>query len=484
MSNLELNYLKNSNKMNNLVKKYNLDKSTWTHKGFHGVLHTFFPVGQSGFPMKKYFQDCSRITLFFMKDNYVHWYWNDADLTRIRDKFFKRLRKNSNYLKNLKKLWEKSIGNFDIIIKKVQGINLEMLSNKELSSLYNDFYKKYLDEFSYFMALGDSVSMHADKYLVPEFEKTLKDNFSKIFPQLITTKYKSFIEKEYEDRLKLIKLSKNNKNIFHKALEKHSNKYFYIQNNYARGDYLNAKDFEKLIKEDTKTKKSNRIYKNNIIKKYKISAWNQKLLYVMDEFFGIQDDRKKYVLISNYYQFRFLKELSRRTKIPFKSLQYSIYPEYHNILGGKFNKEVFEKRKKLSVCIQTSQSYQILTGSEARELFKYFSNLEKDKNIIKGIVASGGKIKGRVKIILKTHDMVNMHKGDILISSMTRPEMIPAIKNASAIITDEGGITCHAAIISRELKIPCIIGTKVATKVLKDGDFIEVDAENGVVKKL
>ena len=67
---------------------------------------------------------------------------------------------------------------------------------------------------------------------------------------------------------------------------------------------------------------------------------------------------------------------------------------------------------------------------------------------------------------------------------MTRPEMAIAMKKAAAIVTDEGGITSHAAVISRELRIPCIIGTKIATKVFKDGDIVEVDAEKGVVKKI
>ena len=67
---------------------------------------------------------------------------------------------------------------------------------------------------------------------------------------------------------------------------------------------------------------------------------------------------------------------------------------------------------------------------------------------------------------------------------MTRPEFVPLMKKAGGIITNEGGITSHAAIISRELGIPCIIGTKIATKVLHDGDLVEVDADNGVVRIL
>lgn len=67
---------------------------------------------------------------------------------------------------------------------------------------------------------------------------------------------------------------------------------------------------------------------------------------------------------------------------------------------------------------------------------------------------------------------------------MTRPELMPAVKKAKAIITDEGGLTCHAAIVSRELGVPCIIGTKIATKILKDGNLVEVDANKGIIRKI
>ena len=90
-----------------------------------------------------------------------------------------------------------------------------------------------------------------------------------------------------------------------------------------------------------------------------------------------------------------------------------------------------------------------------------------------------GKIK---KIYFSVGDRVK--QGDILAASMTTPDYVSAMKKAKAIITDEGGITCHAAIVSRELGIPCVIGTKIATKALKDGDVVEVDADKGVVKIL
>jgi len=91
-------------------------------------------------------------------------------------------------------------------------------------------------------------------------------------------------------------------------------------------------------------------------------------------------------------------------------------------------------------------------------------------------------LQGRVQILYTIEDVKSFMPGNILVMAMTSPDFLPAIKKAAAIITDEGGITCHAAIVSRELMIPCVIGTKIATKVLKDGMEVEVDATKGIVR--
>ena len=104
--------------------------------------------------------------------------------------------------------------------------------------------------------------------------------------------------------------------------------------------------------------------------------------------------------------------------------------------------------------------------------------------ILAGKTAYPGLVRGKAQIILSEADFPRFEKGNILVTSMTRPEFVPIMKKASAVVTDEGGITCHAAIVSRELKLPCITGTKKATLILKDGDLVEVDAENGIVKKI
>jgi phosphohistidine swiveling domain-containing protein len=104
--------------------------------------------------------------------------------------------------------------------------------------------------------------------------------------------------------------------------------------------------------------------------------------------------------------------------------------------------------------------------------------------IIKGSPAYPGKIKGVVRIIKNKDSFDKLNNGEILVTSMTTPDFLPIIKKAVAFITDEGGITCHAAIAAREMRKPCIIGTKIATQILKDGDLIEADADKGIINIL
>ena len=115
-------------------------------------------------------------------------------------------------------------------------------------------------------------------------------------------------------------------------------------------------------------------------------------------------------------------------------------------------------------------------------LKQYGFNENAQSNIIKGQIANKGKVSGTVKVIIDIdRESQKLDNGDILVTGMTRPEFVPLMKRAGAIVTDEGGITSHAAIVSRELNKPCIIGTKISTQVLKDGMRVEVDADKGVV---
>lgn len=103
---------------------------------------------------------------------------------------------------------------------------------------------------------------------------------------------------------------------------------------------------------------------------------------------------------------------------------------------------------------------------------------------VKGNIAQKGKFVGTVKVVNNVNDLNKVKNGDVMVTFMTAPNFLPAMRLAGAFVTNEGGLTCHAAIVAREMRKPCVIGTKIATKIFKDGDRVEVDADTGVVKKI
>jgi phosphohistidine swiveling domain-containing protein len=153
--------------------------------------------------------------------------------------------------------------------------------------------------------------------------------------------------------------------------------------------------------------------------------------------------------------------------------------------GGKIpSKEEIEKRK--TFCTFYDDKGNIIFNYDCSFLDKIGIKKEEmpldDK--ITGNISFKGLVVGTVKIVNKPVDMAKFNDGDIVVSINTSPNIMPVLRKCKAIITDEGGLMCHASIISRELKIPTIVGTKIATKWLKDGDLVEVDADNGIVRKM
>jgi|GEM_PF-995790 len=211
-------------------------------------------------------------------------------------------------------------------------------------------------------------------------------------------------------------------------------------------------------------------------------------------YFSLENKTNQLRLISLYPEFEskilgnLFKEVSRRRKIKNYKLLFNL--EYHEvsdfILGNIDITESELETRANFVNLFTPKIKHIVFGKE--NYGKYYKLLSKSTakkiKIITGRTAYPGRVKGRVRILLSRQNIVRFIKGEILVTISSNPEFMSAIKKSKAIIADEGGVACHAAIISREFKIPCVIGAKVATQVLKDGDLVEVDASKGVVKIL
>lgn len=149
------------------------------------------------------------------------------------------------------------------------------------------------------------------------------------------------------------------------------------------------------------------------------------------------------------------------------------------LLSNDVDKTILEKRHKKSAVVWTKDGFDFLYENDVDSIKKsWIADLSGDS--LKGTPAFEGVIKGKCKIIHDFND-AQINQGEILVTGMTDPNAVPLMKKAAAIITDAGGMLCHAAIVSRELEIPCIVGTKVATQILTDGMQVEVDANIGLI---
>jgi phosphoenolpyruvate synthase/pyruvate phosphate dikinase len=157
------------------------------------------------------------------------------------------------------------------------------------------------------------------------------------------------------------------------------------------------------------------------------------------------------------------------------------------LITGTVGESELRQRMRQAVFFWGAHGTEMSSGEEGdrmadaiREVL--YKKTEQDE--IKGVCVSRGKASGRAVVVMHPDEFQKVQAGDILFTMMTRPEFLPVMQLAAAFVTDEGGITSHAAIVAREMKKPCIVATKTGTKTVKDGDLVEVDANEGIVRIL
>lgn len=261
-----------------------------------------------------------------------------------------------------------------------------------------------------------------------------------------------------------------------------------MQDSLSKGDIAGQikriKDYYRNISRD----------KAAIIKRIKLTPSLVYLFKVSAEMMYMKDFRKGSYQKSYVAMDKVIGEIARRLDMTAKEAKYLLFDEIKAALikGRKnFFRNLARKRMKECGYVTVNGKIKVHTGSVAAKLFRQFKKdsekgMVKFANIkeLKGKTAYKGKVQGFAKILLSAQDLDKVKAGDILVSSSTNPDLIVAMKKAAAFVTDLGGITSHAAIVSREMKKPCVVGTVYATHALQDGDLVEVDANAGVVRIL
>jgi phosphohistidine swiveling domain-containing protein len=283
------------------------------------------------------------------------------------------------------------------------------------------------------------------------------------------------------------------------AINEHVQAYGWTQIRWLMGEAMDARQIVERLRDalESKTNAADAFVDyaaitqqaNAIIQKAKLSAADTDMIWITKEYVFLRTYRSD-VLNRFLYDLRpMLREAAKRLSLSWDDFQQlSAEEAIASLNNGVVLPSVnVEERKKSWALLRVGDEVSVFQGAQADQFAREQQILDvipKVEQEVKGVVAVQGKVQGRAVIVNSPLDLPNVQKGDILVAVMTFPSYIVAMERAAAFVTDEGGILCHAAIIAREMKKPCIIATKTATKALKTGDLIEVDGEQGIVKKL
>lgn len=412
-----------------------------------------------------------------------------------------------NFLKNLF-LKQKGVGlKAELFVKNNhKSKNLKLLSINKLLSLYEKIYRMWL--------LFDHTNVSSWLYGADLVQENIKKELqrkglnSDETETLFTCPQMSFSAEE-ELELFLLALSYKQglkRDILIKKIKRLSSKYYWIPFGYDGPNLnddihyfqiikiLSRKDKEEIIKKIKYLKNFSSEIKAKqlrIFKKFSLGKEIKRNIEFLHILSMMTDYRKQVTFKLHVFLHEVIQYLSLKLQIEKSDLMMIFYEELKNNIARKdLLEQIAYQRKKRNFFVYIVNG--IPTVYHDRALFmdikrKVDKETKSTDTVIRGVVASRGNLSivtAKVFVASTPVDARKIKRGDILVTFMTTPEFVPAMRKASAIITDEGGVTSHAAIISRELKIPCIIGTKIATKVLKDGDEVEADADKGIIKIL
>ncbi|MBW2981504.1 hypothetical protein KY343_01360 [Candidatus Woesearchaeota archaeon] len=447
--------------------------------------------------------------LLYINEKDKLWFaWDKEQITEVGRKILEKIKTKEGkktHFNKIKIFFDKAIKSSE----RIRKLNLKEFDNEEIIKLYKEHYDNCKEAHGLMDVNIDAIDIYPVEYLKEKIKKSLPKNigsqeFIKIYTKLTTPTYKTYVKREEIELLKIAsKIRKQNLSFerIKPDLKRVIDKFWWTSLGFESIDPKFEEDFLKALKEylrdikdpDDYLKKSEKEFaeikkqRDKLIENYNLSKEIQDLIKLFDDYALFHDLRKEMQVRTGYSFQLLMYETARRLRLDKKDLEWYWPDEVCDLLKNKkFNKKEADKRIR-AVCVLASEgTLKTYSGDEAVKIRK--QQLEEEVRStaeIIGTSASPGKVIANVKVCNGAEDALRkIQKGDVLVCGMTLPDYVPAMKKAAAIITDEGGITCHAAIISREFNIPCITGTRIATKVLKDGDLIEIDADNGIIKKL
>lgn len=446
-------------------------------------------------------RDCNPM-FFEFKDNISVYYQTEEELERVKQNIVKKVSRDPGFLQKrltqIEKQLKKDTKELNEINKKLKSRNYNLA---QLFSKYCELFRKTIFGMAIDIYFDDILCDKLKHYLTKRLQEINKENKLNEYYSLLTAPIKlTTTQKEELAFLNiLLKYKKQKEGLFKKHLKKYSfipmwfdNLSWNISDLESRAKiFKDEKEVEKRLKELQDEVKNRKQKIRKIIAELKPPREIKEFIQIIQEFAFLRQQGEAQISYHNFHGLKLKEEICNQLDITMKNLKFLTDEEIIKNLKKRspLLKEIIKERQKYCFMIMKDGKYTIYTGERARKKAqKIKDKIPKEKvfipKIIKGVVGSIGYVKGKVCVLHGLSDNKKIKAGEIMVVSGTSIEYLSAMHKAAAIIAEIGGITSHAAVVSRELRKPCITRVEHATKIFKDGDLIEVDANKGIVRKL
>jgi|GEM_PF-3705127 len=419
--------------------------------------------------------------MFYSSKELNAWFCSRAGINKMADFILDKVRNDERFIDGIAHMTEKSGMRLAKIAKEIAAGDLGRLTNRQLAGRFKKYIQAHYDYCLYFDISNSIREIGTQKLqdgLVKLLKTTGEQNLANDHLNALLKPDKDPLTNREQIELRNIALNDE------KALNDHARKYEWLGVYNPDDPGLSLEYFRERIKA-----KENNTTKDKKLKELVIPRNLGVMVKLMKKYVYLHTFRAEMLSKSYFLLKPFLVEISRRWDTDLNSVcamtAEEIVAALDNNSGPDFSE--IKQRKESYLHLMKGGKIKIYCGAAAKQAFEREIKEEEERDTgeqtIKGMVVSQGMARGRVRIIRNKEELSQIKKGEILVTPMTSPDYVLAMQKSAAVITDEGGLLCHAAIISREMAKPCIVGTKNATTALKNGELIEVDAYKGIIKR-
>ncbi len=423
---------------------------------------------------------------------------DELDETRKKDsiKFL-----NPDYYEEYVKNFNSEYENWWKWIREIETKDYSTISNQELGNDHKTFSIFQRDSICYFGSTRPELTFAAEERLKEILKKYFDKDWATVFGVFTISEQLDDVQKEQLDFTKLVSQEYSENNLL-----AHTSKYPWLvfgqfdENKVVEflkemAENFKDRNFKAKLKQIEQEKKENTKKKGEYLAKLDYEDKKEAIFLarLLQEQSVRRMDIKSFWIGSYYLARNFWNTLANRLNLDVWDFIKYVFPfEIQALLNDSFDGNIqdiiSERKKSYAINYSGKGEIEVLNGAEADQVYrsKIKQNQEYD-NVIKGQTAALGVYLGPARKVMPgdlemlKESVRDFKEGEVLVTTMTQPNMMVIAKRAGAIITDEGGITSHAAIISRELKIPCIVGCLHAMQAINNGDVIEVNANEGIV---